>query len=83
MTRRGVVQAQVSIHRGGQVTLQAPHGLLLARAGTWQLPHGNLDAAAQDGVYWTAQAGQTIEAQALTNDAVLIAVALREVAQGA
>ena len=83
MTRRGVVQAQVSIHRGGQVTLQAPHGLLLARAGTWQLPHGNLDTAAQDGVYWTAQAGQTIEAQALTNDAVLIAVALREVAQGA
>ena len=83
MTRRGVVRAQVSIHRGGCVQVKAPHGLLLARAGQWQLADSALQAGAQDGVYWAAQAGQVVEASAASDDAVLIAVALNEVAPGA
>lgn len=84
MTRRGVVRAVVSIHYGGGVRLASPHGLLLARAGQWQLQGGTaLQAGAHDGVYWAAHTGDAVEASAASDDAVLIAVALNKVAKGA
>ena len=84
MTRRGVVRAVVSIHYGGRVRLASPHGLLLARAGQWQLQGDTaLQAGAHDGVYWAAHTGAAVEASAASDDAVLIAVALNKVAKGA
>ncbi|MNT22536.1 hypothetical protein D3C72_1579230 [compost metagenome] len=84
MTRRGVAHAVVSIHQGGSVRLASPHGLLLARAGQWQLQGGAaLQADARDGVYWAAHTGAAVEASAASDDAVLIAVALNKVAIGA
>ena len=85
MTRRGRILANVSIHRAGALQLRSPHGLLLARSGRWQLAGRSdvLHAGAQDGVYWAAQPGQHVEAEALDEGATLIAVALQEVAAGA
>ena len=85
MTRRGRIRANVSIHRAGALQLRSPHGLLLARSGRWQLVGRSdvLQADAQDGVYWAAQPGQHVEAEALDDGATLIAVALQEVAAGA
>ena len=85
MTRRGRIRANVSIHRAGALQLRSPHGLLLARSGRWQLVGRSdvLQADAQDGVYWAAQPGQHVEAEAWDEGATLIAVALQEVAAGA
>jgi environmental stress-induced protein Ves len=82
MTRRGRVQAQVTIHRGGRVQLDSAQGLLLARAGNWRLPaHAAvLTAGGEDGLYWTAALGGPLLVEASSDDDLLIAVALQEVA---
>ncbi len=84
MTRRGRVQAQVTIHRGGRLALTSAQGMLLARAGSWRLPaqSATLTAGGEDGLYWTAALGQPLQLEASSHDAWLIAVALQEVAAG-
>lgn len=85
MTRRGVVNAQVTVQRGAAITVQAPQGLLLVRAGRWRLRglpgHDEcvLAAGADDGVYWTSGALPVL-AEPLDGDAQLIAVELQEAA---
>lgn len=84
MTRRGRVQAQVTIHRGGSLQLPHAQGLLLARAGSWRLPAhaAALVAGGEDGLYWTAAPGQPLQLEASSDDALLIAVVLQEGAAG-
>lgn len=84
MTRRGRVQAQVTIHQGGSLQLTSAQGMLLARAGSWRLPaHASaLTAGGDDGLYWTAALGEPLQLEASSDDALLIAVALQEVAPG-
>ena len=64
------------------VQLDSAQGLLLARAGSWRLPamSATLTAGSQDGLYWTAAPGQPLQVEASTDDDLLIAVALQEVA---
>ena len=74
-----------SAHAGevsGSLQLDSAQGLLLARAGSWRLPamSATLTAGGQDGLYWTAAPGQPLQVEESSDDALLIAVALQEVA---
>lgn len=83
MTRRGAVQARVHIANAQAVQVPSISGVLLARAGSWQITglpgqEGcSLSAGAQDGMFWI-NAVTGVVATPVSADAQLIVVAIEE-----
>lgn len=82
MVRRGVVQADVSVHDAPATLPAASGGVLLALDGGWILSNGHdtLDVPAGHGVWWAESVGAW-QLQPRTVHARLVAVAIRPTGQ--
>lgn len=82
MTRRGVVQADVTVHNAPATLPATTGGVLLVLDGQWQLstPQETLDVPAGQGVWWADPVGAW-QLQPRTAQARLVSVAIRSTGQ--